>query len=81
MKNWFDMDMQEQARLILACFPTLTDDQQSSVVERWSEGEYDATWDGSQQAIADLLSMCRWESLSERQRDQERHRLAIGDLI
>lgn len=81
MNNWFDMSIRDQAELIFDCFPTLTNDQRSSIVERWSSGEYESDWHGSQQAIADLLGLCRWESMSETQQDQEHQRLTdqIGD--
>jgi len=72
------MGVSEQTRITLECFPTLTAEQTQKVVAVWAQNEYPDTWDGHQQAQADLLSMCRWESMSAQQRDDESERLRKG---
>jgi hypothetical protein len=69
------MGVDEQALLILELFD-LTDEQYSEIISKWSGNEYEDDWNGYQTSIADLLSMCRWESMNDEQRGQEESRLA-----
>lgn len=72
MNQWSLMELDERAILILEMFPDI---ETQDILSEWSQNEYEDSWQGHQQSIADLLSMCRWESMSPKQREQERSRL------
>ena len=72
MKHWSQMGLDEQAILVLEMFPDI---ETQEILNKWSQNEYEDSWHGYQKSIADLLSMCRWESMSAEQREQEHSRL------
>ena len=68
------MGDKEQTELTLGLFPNLTEEQKDEVLTLWGQNEYADDWHGHQTAQADLLRMCRYESMSVAQREQERVR-------
>ena len=68
----------EQTRITLECFPSLTEEQTKKVLEQWATGDYEDTWHGHQKAQADLMKLCRWESMSAQQQQDENLRLRKG---
>ena len=75
MKDWAQMGIEMQTAMTLECFPALTGSQKSKILDEWSQNEYADDWTGHTKAQADLLTMCRYESLSVEQREQDAARL------
>ena len=76
MPLWDDLDFQAQVRLTLECVP-LSPAQYEQVMAEWSGGNYPDNWQGHNQAIADLLKLARWTSLSATQQKDEQDRNAL----
>jgi len=73
--DWKDQSFQQRTNMVLDMFE-LSDSQVNSVMDVWTKREYIDNWNGHEKAIADLMSLLRWESLSPMQREEEKQRMA-----
>lgn len=62
--------------MVLDLFPTLEPAVVQTITEEWSNRTYPDTWAGEQRAINDLTKMLNKATLSSKQNEQERQRLA-----
>ena len=71
MLTWDEKSFQEQAEVVLGCFPSLSEEQIDGIIGEWSQDEYEDTWEGHTRALAQLQRLARWETLSVTQRETE----------
>jgi len=73
-QRWVEMSFEDRARLIVGNFD-LTEKQQDAVIEAWSDGEYDDTYEAREVALSDLQAIARKATLSTQQQDAEKARI------
>lgn len=73
--NWDDLDLRQQARMILECIP-LTAEQYREVMHEWAQNTYPDTFAGQQRALSELQELAKWKSLSPASQQGELDRRA-----
>jgi hypothetical protein len=76
-KPWEMMGFMSRVSIIIQLFPLLSDRQIKTVTDEWSKNDYVDNWEGEQEAIKDLMTALRHESMSDEQKEEEKQRIAL----